>query len=78
MYPTVMCRGVLQGGTTWKLWKKTWHFWNSRNNEAENTEKFFGKAEKEQDIQSDSKKKAAMFYPLKEDKEIIVIESDNE
>ena len=49
-----------------------------RNNEADDTENFFEKAEEEQDIQSDSKKKATMFYPLKEVKEIIVIESDDE
>ena len=49
-----------------------------RNNEADDTEKTFEKAEEEQDIQSGSKKKAAMFYPLKEVKEIIVIESDDE
>ena len=49
-----------------------------RNNETDDTEKFFQKAEEEQDIQSDSKKKATMFYPLKEVKEIIAIESDNE
>ena len=49
-----------------------------RNNEADDTEKVFEKAEEEQDIQSDSKKKATMFYPLKEVKEIIVIESDDE
>ena len=44
-----------------------------RNNEADDTEKGFEKAEEEQDIQSDSKKMATMFYPLKEVKEIIVI-----
>ena len=49
-----------------------------RNNEADDTEKIFEKAEEEQDIQSDSKKKATMFYPLQEVKEIIVIESDDE
>ena len=49
-----------------------------RNNEADDTEKVFEKAEEEQDIQSDSKKKATMFYPLQEVKEIIVIESDDE
>ena len=49
-----------------------------RNNEADDTEKVFEKAEEEQDIQSDSKKKATMFYPLKKVKEIIVIESDDE
>ena len=49
-----------------------------RSNEADDTGNFFEKAEEEQDIQSDSKKKAAMFYPLKEVKEIIVIESDDE
>ena len=32
-----------------------------RNNEADDTEKIFEKGEKEQDIQSDSKKKATMF-----------------
>ena len=49
-----------------------------RNNEADNTEKTFEKGEEEQDIQSDSKKKDTMFYPLKVVKEIIVIESDDE
>ena len=44
-----------------------------RNNEADDTEKGFEKAQEEQDIQSDSKKMATMFYPLKEVKEIIVI-----
>ena len=39
-------------------------FETGRNNEADDTENFFGKAEEEQDIQSDSKKKATMFYPL--------------
>ena len=53
-------------------------FETGRNNEADDTENFFEKAEEEQDIQSDSKKKATMFYPLKEVKEIIVIESDDE
>ena len=53
-------------------------FETGRNNEADNTKNVFGKAEKEQDIQSDSKKKATMFYPLQEVKEIIVTESDNE
>ena len=53
-------------------------FETGRNNEADDREKFFEKAEEEQDIQSDSKKKAAMFYPLKVVKEIIVIESDDE
>ena len=49
-----------------------------RNNEADDTENFFEKAKEEQDIQSDSKKKATFFYPSKEVKEIIVIESDDE
>ena len=42
--------------------------------------KFSEIAEEEQDshLQIDSKKKATMFYPLKEVKEIIVIESDDE
>ena len=53
-------------------------FETGRNNEADDTEIFFGKAEGEQDIQSDSKKKATMFYPLQEVKEIIVTESDDE
>ena len=53
-------------------------FETGRNNEADDTENFFGKAEEEQDIQSDSKQKATMFYPLQEVKEIIVIESDDE
>ena len=78
MYPTVMCRGVLRGGTTRKLWKKTWTAETGRNNEADDTEKYFEKAEEEQDIQSDSKRKATMFYTLKVVKEIIVIESDDE
>ena len=37
-------------------------FDTGRNNEANDTENFFEKAE--EDIQSDSKKKATMFYPL--------------
>ena len=49
-----------------------------RNNEADDTEKYFEKPEEEQDIQSDSKRKATMFYTLKVVKEIIVIESDDE
>ena len=53
-------------------------FETGRNNEADDTENIFGKAEEEQDILSDSKKKATMFYPLQEVKEIIVIESDDE
>ena len=53
-------------------------FETGRNNEADDTENFFEKAEEEQDIQNDSKKKATMFYPLKVVKEIIVIESDDE
>ena len=53
-------------------------FETGRNNEADDTENFFGKAEEEQDIQSDSKRKATMFYPLKEVKEIIAIEKDDE
>ena len=49
-----------------------------RNNEADDTKIFFEITEEEQDIhlQTDSKKKATMFYPLKVVKEIIVIESD--
>ena len=35
-----------------------------RNNEADDTEKICEKVKEEQDIQSDSKKKATMFYPL--------------
>ena len=48
-----------------------------RNNEADDTKNFFEITEEEQDIhlQTDSKKKATMFYPLKVVKEIIVIES---
>ena len=51
---------------------------NGRNNEADETEKIGEIAEEQQDIhlQIDSKKKAAMFYPLKVVEEIIVIESD--
>ena len=51
-----------------------------RNNEADDTKNFFEITEEEQDIhlQTDSKKKATMFYPLKVVKEIIVIESDDE
>ena len=51
---------------------------NGRNNEI--YRKFSEIAEEEQDshLQIDSKKKATMFYPLKEVKEIIVIESDDE
>ena len=49
-----------------------------RNNEADDTKNFFEITEEEQDIhlQTDSKMKATMFYPLKVVKEIIVIESD--
>ena len=49
-----------------------------RNNEADDTKNFFEITEEEQDIhlQTDSKKKATMFYPSKVVKEIIVIESD--
>ena len=52
-----------------------------RNNEAGDTEKNFEIAEEEEEdihLQTDSKKKATMFYPLKVVKEIIVIESDDE
>ena len=49
-----------------------------RNKGADDPEKFFENAEEEQYIQSDSKKKVTMFYPLKVLKEIIVIESDDE
>ena len=51
-----------------------------RNNEADDTEVFEKAEEEEQNIhlQCDSKKKAAMFYPLKLVKEIIVTESDDE
>ena len=51
---------------------------NGRNNEADETEKIGEIAEEQQDIhlQIDSKKNAAMFYPLKVVEEIIVIESD--
>ena len=49
-----------------------------RNKGADDPENFFENAEEEQYIQSDSKKKATMFYPLKVLKEIIVIESDDE
>ena len=42
---------------------------NDRNNEADDTEKSFEKAEEEEEqdihLQIDSKKKAAMFYSLK-------------
>ena len=53
---------------------------NGRNNEADETEKIGEIAEEQQDIhlQIDSKKNAAMFYPLKVVEEIIVIESDDE
>ena len=48
---------------------------NGRNNEADEIEKIGEIAEEEQDIhlQIDSKKKAAMFYPLKVVEEIIVM-----
>ena len=49
---------------------------SGRKNEADDTEIFFEKAEEEQDIQIDSKKKATMFYPLNEVKGINAIESD--
>ena len=48
-----------------------------RNNEVDDTENFFEKAKEEQDIQSDSKRKATMFLLLKVVNEI-VIESDDE
>ena len=55
---------------------------NSRNNEADDTERSSEKAEEEeeQDInrQIDSKTKATMFYSLKVIEEVIVIESDDE
>ena len=54
---------------------------NIRNNEADDTEKCFEKAEEEeQDIhlQIDSKKKAAMFNPLKVVKQVLVIEINDE
>ena len=53
---------------------------NGRDNEADKTEKNSEIADEEQDIhfQTDSKKKATMFYPLRVIKYIIVIESDNE
>ena len=53
---------------------------NARDNEADKTEKNSEIADEEQDIhfQTDSKKKATMFYPLRVIKYIIVIESDDE
>ena len=54
---------------------------NGRNNEVDDTEKSSEKAEEEQQdihFQIDSKKKAAMFYPLKVVKEVTIIESDDE
>ena len=57
---------------------------NGRNNEADDTERSFEKAEEEEEeeqdinLQIDSKKKATMFYPLKVVEEVIVIESDDE
>ena len=53
---------------------------NGRNNEADDTEKRSEKAKEEGDIhlQIDSKRKAAMLYPLKVVKEVIIIESDDE
>ena len=48
-------------------------FVTGRNNEADDTEIFFEKAEGEQDIQSDSKKKATMFYPLKKLKRLLLL-----
>ena len=49
MYPTLICRGKLRGGTTWKLSKKTVE--TGRNNEADGTEKIFEIAEEEQDLE---------------------------
>ena len=63
MYPTLMCRGVLRGGTSWKLWKKLDTLETGRNNETEDTEKKF--------LNSSS-----MLHPLKVVQKIIVIESD--
>ena len=40
--------------------------------------KKFAKEQEQQDIQSDSKRRATMFYPLKVVKEVIVIENDDE
>ena len=55
---------------------------NSRNNEADDTERSSEKAEEEEEQhinrQIDSKTKATMFYPLKVVEEVIVIESDDE
>ena len=51
---------------------------SGRNCEVDNTEKVFEKGEDVRDIQSDSKRKATMFYPLKVVKEIIVIKSYDE
>ena len=48
-------------------------FETGRKNEADDTEKLFEKAEEEQDIQSDSKKKATMFYPLEEVKRLLLL-----
>ena len=48
---------------------------NGRNNEIYRK---FSEIAEDSHLQIDSKKKATMFYPLKEVKEIIVIESDDE
>ena len=79
MFPTVMYKGVLRWGTTFESYeRKLDTVGTGSNDEADDTEKFFQKAVEEQDILSDSKKKAIIFYPLKEVKEILVIESDDE
>ena len=84
MYPTIMSRGVLRGGTfkensEEEATKENLTVKTGRNNEADDIEKKFEMAE-EQDIhlQTDSKKKAIMFYPLKVVNKIIVIKSDDE
>ena len=78
MYPTVCAEECYEEEPTESYERKLDTLESGRKNEADDTEIFFEKAEEEQDIQTDSKKKATMFYPLKEVKRIIVIESDDE
>ena len=44
MSPTAMCREVLRGGTSWSFERK---LETGRNNEADDAENFFEKAEEE-------------------------------
>ena len=72
MYPSLMCRGALWGGTPGSYERKIDTVENGRNNEAHDIEKSSEKAEEEEEeeeqdfhLQIDSKRKATMFYLLK-------------